>query len=356
MDIGCRCRQGMKFEIRALLGYSGATMDIKQIAFDLKTGTPESITAMLKGLFESQTDCSSKILFEVLYDLKFHRDPAVVFWAKKLLNKIDVTYSFKGVDPATVSRNTVVPPPEEPPPPPSREEILAKIASEPAAVTVEELKIVCENPDETVKEPLLALLESQPDESVLSFLTKHLGQSFPDEEMLIRLAPYLRHEDSRVVANTVEGLQSIRSRKTFVLLTQLLSHEDNRVRSNVAIAIGEYDRTEAMGIVERMLRLEGKAHMQASACHAVRVLNETRLFPVLIELFADPFLFREALGVFEGLPGAESVQTLESVLEQTADDDRKQEIAASIGRIRQSMENALKPPPRKTRFAPWVKL
>lgn len=330
-------------------------MDTKQIAFDLKTGTPDSITALLKELFESQTDCSSKILFEVLYDLKFHRDPAVVFWAKKLLNKVDVTYSFKGIDPATVSQNAAIQPSEEPPPP-SREEILAKIASEPASITVEELKIVCENPDESIRESLLALLESKPDESVLSFLTKHLGQSFPDEEMLIRVAPYLRHEDSRVVANTVEGIQAIKSQKAFVLLTQLLNHADNRVRSNVAIAIGEYDRDEAMGVVERMLRLEGKAHMQASACHAVRALNETRLFPVLIELFADPFLFREALCVFEGLPGAESVQALESALEQTADEERKQEISASIGRIREAMENALKPPPRKTRFAPWVKV
>ncbi len=346
----------MEFEIRARLGYSGATMDIKQLAFDLKTGTPDSITALLKELFESQTDCSSKILFEVLYDLKFHRDPGVVFWAKKLLNKVEVTYSFKGVDPATVSQNAVVPPPEEPPPPPSREEILAKIASEPASITVEELKIVCENPDESTREPLLALLDSNPDESVLSFLTKHLGQSFPDEEMLIRVAPYLRHEDSRVVANTVEGIQAIKNPKTFVMLTQLLNHTDNRVRSNAAIAIGEYDRNEAMGVVERMLRLEGKAHMQASACHAVRALNETRLFPVLIELFADPFLFREALGVFEGLPGAGSVQALEAVLEQIADEERKQEIAASIGRIKEAMENALKPPPRKTRFAPWVKV
>lgn len=331
-------------------------MDIKQIAFDLKTGTPESITSMLKELFESQTDCSSKILFEVLYDLKYHRDPGVVFWAKKLLNKVDVTYSFHGVDPATISSNAVIPPSEEPPPPPSRDEILAKIASDPGSITVEDLKIICEKPDETVKAPLLALLDSKPDESVLSFLTKHLGQSFPDEEMLIRLAPYLRHEDSRVVANTVEGIQALKSQKTFVLLTQLLSHADNRVQSNVAIAIGQYDRDEAMGIVERLLKLEGKAHMQASGCHAVRALNETRLFPALIELFADPFLFREALNVFEGLPGAESVQALESALEQVADEERKQEITASIGRIREAIENALKPPPRKTRFAPWVKV
>lgn len=324
-------------------------MDIKQLAFDLKTGNAESITALLKQLLASQADCSSKILFEVLYDLKFHRDLGVVFWAKKLLNKIEVNYSNHGIDPANQTTRQE----SDEPPLPTRDEVLAKMASEPEAITVDELKIVCENPDETVQAALLAILESPLESTLLSFVTKQLGQLFPSEEMLIRLAPYLRHEDSRVVANTIEGIEGIKSPKTFVILTQLLDHPDNRVRSNVAVAIGRYDKEESTAVIERMLRLEGKTYMQVSACHAVKTLGATSLFPILIELFADAFLFREALSVFEALPGAESLRFLEESLAQIADEEQKQEITASIDRIRQAIEDAAKQPARKARFAAW---
>jgi len=328
-------------------------MDIKKTAFELKTGNAATITALLKQLFESETDCSSKVLFEVLYDLKFHRDLGVVFWAKKVLNKIEVSYSIKGKDPANQPSAEELAEENGPPPPPTRDEILAKIAAQLEVVTLDELKILCETPDDVVKDALLAVLDTKPDNTILSFLTKQLGQAFPGEEMLLRLAPYLRHEDSRVVANTIEGIEGITSPKTFVFLTQLLGHLDNRVRSNVAVAIGRYDRDEAMAVIERMLGLTGKAHMQISGCHAVKTLGEVRLFPCLVGLFQDPTLFREALNVFEAVPCAESVQALEESLTQIVDEDIKFEISAAAARIRQAMEDAKNQPPKR-RFAAWM--
>lgn len=329
-------------------------MDIKKIAFELKTGNAETITGLLKQLFESQTDCSSKTLFEVLYDLKFHRDLGVVFWAKKVMAKVEVNYQIRGPDPINqASEGDPDQPIEEHLPEPTREELLARMNSDPETITVDDLKKVCETVDDALRDILLALLTANPDPTVLSFITKQLGLDFPSEEMLLRLAPYLRHEDSRVVANTVEGIAAIKSPKAFVFLTQMLNHADNRVRSNVAVAIGQHDRDEAMTVVEKMLRLVGKEHMQISALHAVKVLGEARLFPVVIELLGDPCLFREVLNVFEAVPCAEAIQTLEAVLEQIPEDETKQEIQASIANIRQAMEDAANPKPKK-RFAAWM--
>lgn len=338
------------FEIPRRIGYSAGEMDIKKIAFELKTGTPDSITSLLKALHGSQTDCSSKALFEVLYDLKFHKDLGVVFWAKKVLNKIEVNYKIRGVDPAHQAAEN--PEEEAAPPTPTAEEILAKISSDPGAVTVDELKVLCENPDQKVKDGLLTLLQAQPENTVLSFVTKQLGQSFPTEETLVVLMPFLRHEDTRVVANTIEGIQDIRSPKTFVVLSQLLNHADNRVRSNVAMAIGRYDREEAMAVVERMLTLAGKPNMQVSACHAIKVLREVQLFPGLVRLLGDPGLFREALDVFEAVPCEEAVRTLEDALGSVSEGQERDEIAASIARIRQAMQDAANLPKRK--FAAWL--
>ncbi|MBF0543214.1 MAG: HEAT repeat domain-containing protein [Candidatus Riflebacteria bacterium] len=394
-------------------------MDYKQIAFDLKTGNAESIAKLLKTLFESDEISTNKELFEVLYDLKFHTDFGVKFWAKKVLNKLEVQYpkrkqEFDGPpppeeliegpqtseesqipspEPTLSSEQTVLPeemplseqahlpdltvPPERDTSPeqaPSSEqplpseqtlppeetalseqtvscenlapseslvdELIKKLSENPDDVLLEDLKIILERPHDQAKEPLFTFFKNCTDSNLLSFLAKNLGKTYPSEESLLLLAPFLRHEDSRVVANTIEGIEGIIDTRTFVLLSQLFDHPDNRVRSNVAVAIARFNSDDAMAIIERMLQLHGKTHMQFSACYAIRELKEKRLFPKLVDLFSDPQLFREALKVFLAVPCNEGVEVLQDALQELTDEQQKFSILASIDQILKFIEEA----------------
>jgi hypothetical protein len=315
-------------------------MDAREIVGKIKSGNVQEIDAVLRELFSSFEGTLSKDLFEALYDLKFHSDMGVKFWAKKVLN----TFELKGkkdenrrppatpidesplpeeesADTGAAPADAAVPPakPEAPAPAKNRvidvSDLCRRFEEAPESLTFEDLSDLCDARIPQMFEPLLGYLQECHDIQKLSYLTKQLGKAYPREELYQHLAPFLKHEDVRIIANTVEGLAALGSPKVFVILAQMLEHPDNRVRSNVAVAVGQFDKDQAYSILEKMISLAGKAHMQASACHAIKELDDPRFFPLLKPIMTDELLLPLALQAFEERGDSTALLFLLDVLE-----------------------------------------
>jgi len=80
------------------------------------------------------------------------------------------------------------------------------------------LKKILGSHKESAKGGLFVFLKTCKDDIVTSFLVKNLGLTYPEEETLGVLIPLLKHPDTRVIANCVEGISAVSSPKTTVLI------------------------------------------------------------------------------------------------------------------------------------------
>jgi hypothetical protein len=303
-----------------------APRDIAEYLPRLRDGNLATILSSLKEMFELEDIRVGKDLFEILYDLKFSRDFQVKFWAKKVLNKFEVK-SVAGTqgNAAPEEQPPEAAPVQEIPEEVPLETLIRKMKNHFTDLSLDDLQRLMADKSEEILPIALGYLKQSQDIMQISFLTKTIGVNFPREDILPELAVFLRHEDTRVVANTVEGITACQSPRTFVLLSQLLHHPDNRVQSNVAVAISKYDKEEATQILRRMIDLHGKSHMQASACHAIKSLGDPNLLPLLRPLLesSEEFLFNTALAVFPAFTGSQPHRLLASLLPKVADTPEK---------------------------------
>jgi len=323
-------------------------MNIEEITQTLKEGNTEKSLAALKDLFASSERAIGKELFELVYDLRFSTNAELKFWAKKILDKYEL--KSRAVEEREKAAAMGYGPVYEEVP---VEKLIEKLYSQPESLVFDDIKRICEAKDPKAREGLITYLKNCTDEIQISYLTKTLGILYPSDEILLILAPYLKHKDNRVIANTIEGIEAVNSPKAFVLLSQMINHVDNRVRSNAVMAIGKFDKDQAFEVLLKMIQLKGKVHMQSSACFAIRELKESRLLPFLPPLFEDEFLLGEALKVFVEIGDDEAIRVLENSIKKCMVNDRKKKLEETLKKIRENRAKAAKAPPPK-KIAPWM--
>lgn len=306
-------------------------MNLRELLPKLTQGNTDERLAALEELYSKDNTHLTKDLFEAIYDLKFHTDFQLKFWAKKVLNKFEGRIDLDRTVNSPIPPGQGEPGDEEEPQETPLPKVIELMESGAEDLPLEDVERVLETRDPEWVPAILGYLRNCRDLNQLSFLTKALGEYFPQEDILLDLAIFLKHEDTRIVANAVEGIGAIHSPKSFAILTQLLESPDNRVRSNVAVAIGKYNKAEAYQIVQKMLSLEGKSHMQISSCHAIKAIGDETFLNLLQPILEgeNDVLIGEALNVFCHFTGEKTIQILKSIIPR---------VAHSSGRVKKYTE------------------
>ncbi|HNV68448.1 MAG TPA: HEAT repeat domain-containing protein [Candidatus Ozemobacteraceae bacterium] len=237
-----------------------------------------------------------------------HHDVAVRFWARKLRSAVEqlAAKRIESSEGALTARSV--------------SELLEMLKRAPSGYgAIEILRELVTRSGDELRGTLLTYLAQTTDTVQISFLTKHLGLRFPDDDMLSRLLPYLKHGDDRVVANTVEGVEPMESSAAVAVLAQLLSHPSQRVRANAAKALNRHAPEKATGVLRQMLQMHDQPNFVLAACHAVRHLRHREFLPTLAGLLTDPVIASEAMKTISVICGDVAIQLLDQLPEVAKD-------------------------------------
>lgn len=146
-----------------------------------------------------------------------------------------------------------------------------------AKLNSKDLKIALENYLDTCTEP-----------KHISWLVKYLPRHYPDPEQMPLLKTFLTYGDDRIVANTIEGLESINDFSTLSLFAQMLSHASHRVRSVAAGAIARANPENARQVLFKMLQRADQPEAIKAACHAIKHLADKDYLELLVPLVKNP--------------------------------------------------------------------
>lgn len=252
-------------------------------------------------------------------------DVGVRFWAKKLSNSIGQYETEQAnAQVAAIPKDLPV------------DILIQKLQSVASTyLSLDVIKKLCESKKPEAQDFLKNYLASCNDNIQISYLTKNIGIYFPSEENLLFLMPYLKHEDDRVVANTIEGIELIGSPKGVIVLSQLLDHKSNRVRTNAAIALGKFDAEKSFAVISKMLAPEAGAHFRISACHAIKTLRDPKFLEQLESTLLDDTTFSAALDSIAAIGGQPAIALLTKNYSQIPASKQSQvdSIAAKLSRL-----------------------
>lgn len=277
-----------------------------------QTHTVEKLLVILKGSdFNATTNALQYLLSNInqarhneiatcVEKLVRSPDISVRFWAKKLANGIGKYESERtNVQISTISKDLPI------------DILIQKLHSVASTyLSLDVIKKLCESRKPEALDFLKTYLSSCKDHIQTSYLTKNIGIFFPSEETLLFLVPFLKHNDDRVVANTIEGIEAINSPKGVVVLSQLLEHKSNRVRTNAALALGKFDSNTSFAVLSKMLEPESGAHFRISACHAIKTLKEPKFLELLELALHDDLTFTCALEAISAIGGQAAIIVL----------------------------------------------
>lgn len=300
----------------------GKTMSALELQ---KLTNSDEIAQKLQDLYKKNSITFSNEEVHVLKNLAKGSDIGVRFWAKRVIGRFCPGEQL-----------------EKPPLPREIEEqsdfsvLINKLNDVGSTyISMEIIQKLCQTKNDKAAQALFDYLQRCQDPVQLSFLTKHLGISFPGENTEKKLISFLKHSDDRVVANTIEGLEAMRQPKHVAIFAQLLKHNSNRVRANAASAISRYDRQQGIEILVKMLQMKNKLHFVVSACHAAEQLKDEALVDYLEPLLHDDLTILDALHALKGIGGQKSLAAIKKTLEKPSDEDRKmllQEFYAEIAK------------------------
>ncbi len=281
---------------------------IEKILDMLASADPSKAVSALQYLVRKPEQIAGEELKAAVRRCLEHQDVAVRFWARKLqekaLGREKATSSAPGNVLADRSMSELL-------------EMLKLNTKEYGAIDV--LRELLGRPGDQVRVELVRVLAQVADPVQISFLTKHLGMRFPDEEMLTCLLPYLKHSDDRVVANTVEGIESMESNAAVAVLAQLLNHPSQRVRANAAKALNRHQPEKAAEVFRQMLQMREQPNFILAACHAVRHVRGREFLPLLAGLLDDPVVAPEAMKTISVICGDVAVGLLDQLPEVSKD-------------------------------------
>jgi HEAT repeat protein len=119
---------------------------------------------------------------------------------------------------------------------------------------------------------LLSVLgDEKSDTFVISALVKAIG-ALGDADNIPDLQPYLKHPDSRVRSNAIEGLELIADDLIFPILVPMLQDPDNRVKGTTIKVLMNFNEAAARNLIVKLAASSGEAN-RASACYCLGVDN-----------------------------------------------------------------------------------
>ena len=131
------------------------------------------------------------------------------------------------------------------------------------------IKQLIEKKDERALPLVEEALQKEKEPFVISSLVKAVG-AIGDSSHITLLQGFLKHDDSRVRANTVEGLEMIGDDLCFPILVPMLQDPDNRVKANTIKALMRYDEEGAKDLILKLAK-SSKEGRRASACFCLHV-------------------------------------------------------------------------------------
>lgn len=296
-------------------------MQEKEILSALNTDDKLAIIALLQKLVKISLKQPSTELLRKLQSLRNDEDIAIRFWVKKVCADLKTEVGKPELEIKDEKELSL--------------ELLFQKLNEAQShfIANEVLKKIFSKKDQSALEPILKYLQSCSDPIIISYLVKNLCFFFPTEKTMMLVAPYLKHEDDRVVANCVEGLEIIPSPKATLLINQMLSHENHRVKANAAKALANRDPETTKKVISVMLQSKEKPHFIIAACHAIGCLKQEHFLPELAKLVQNPLLTESALNAIEKIGGENAIGYLEA-LSETNDQETKDKIIHTIQRIK----------------------
>ncbi|PKK90153.1 MAG: hypothetical protein CVV64_10515 [Candidatus Wallbacteria bacterium HGW-Wallbacteria-1] len=103
---------------------------------------------------------------------------------------------------------------------------------------------------------LVDFLTSEEHEYVIATLVKAIGALADDESYMDVLIKYLKHENSRVRANTIEALGFFETERVFREIAPFITERNNRVKANVAKILWRYSMEKTLRYLKDMLDSE----------------------------------------------------------------------------------------------------
>lgn len=211
-----------------------------------------------------------------------------------------------------------------------------KLADEDHVVRLDAVAAVGELAWEGALPQLLELLEGETHVFVLSKLVKVIGQLGGDR-VLETLTPYLSHEDDRVRANTVEGMEAIPGDEKFHRLLPLLEDPVPRVRANalkVVRALGDDRFTQ---VVRWMMQHPDLGHRQ-SVLHVLGVMKGDFAHQRLVEMLQDhhPDIRVRVIEMLAARPELASVDALLALLQGECSDLTREHVAGALRKLQQT--------------------
>jgi HEAT repeat protein len=298
----------------------------------LKSADNDEKVRLLQSFFKREEFSPDADLINAVKDLCSDSDIAVRFWAKKVLNKAQ-----KKSDPKTetISQSGDGKPEQE-----IDTAILFKKLKDAQShfVAIEILRKIFKKRSAKDLAALLEYLQSCTDTIVIAYLTKNLGIHYPGEELFTRLVPYLKNQDDRVVANTIEGLEAIKSPKNIVIFSQLLQHPSHRVKANAAKALSTSRPEDSTQILTKMLEKRDTPHFVLAACAAIKEIPRKEYIPYLIDIIADPLFFEGALKALKSIGGEETATYLDAII-QDFEGDQKEQLQKALQEINSAGKN-----------------
>lgn len=267
---------------------------------------------------------------ETLFACEKDEDIGVRFWARKVRARLDAEKPSarpSGNGPSSGGTGTCADPI------PIEQAFRQLKSSGSGFAAIELLHKLIGRQESEVKPLLLEYLKECKDPTQISYLTKHLGIAFPEDGLVQVLAPFLRHDDDRVVANTLEGLQAIGSPGAVALAAQLVGHPHHRVRLNAARILGAQDRTVVNKVLEQMLSMPDHPHFLMAACQAVRELKAVEFLPRLTELVDDPAAGESAMQAVASLGAHVACNSLAGIVPGFRESKRQNEILRAVAEL-----------------------
>lgn len=144
------------------------------------------------------------------------------------------------------------------------------------------LKKVLAQKSDTGRFMLLNALSHESMPQIRASLVIGVGHFGKSEDVAI-LAPYLKDEDSRVRANTVEALAMIASEDAYRHIISAMHDDDNRVKTNVVKALQEIGGPSLFNLLKKMAE-DPRLWMRASAVHAFTRIKSPQSLMVLAKI------------------------------------------------------------------------
>jgi len=132
---------------------------------------------------------------------------------------------------------------------------------------------------------MFEILEEEKDVKSQAIIIQLIGM-LEDPRTVTRLAEYLKSDDSRVRANTIEALTRTKDKRVVKLILPYLHDENNRVKANAAKALWDYGGLRAIEVLMSMLRHQEK-WIRASGAYALGEIGVIQVIEPLIEALSD---------------------------------------------------------------------